>query len=120
MIVDVQGDGRTQAETQNLMTSKEGSVSLGDLKGIESLTAKVNLKSGVMVREWSFNNNSSELEVNSGAVYREGNEIIFPPIKKQRCNLWRTLPSTGVFVEDFKGKISFEESKLSIKGLPVG
>ena len=42
------------------MTSKDGSVTLGDLEGIEKIAARVNLKSGSVARQWSLNQNENE------------------------------------------------------------
>ena len=36
------------------MTEKDGSVNLGDLKNVQTLTARVNLKFGTVIRLWSF------------------------------------------------------------------
>jgi hypothetical protein len=40
------------------MTSKDGSVLIGDLKEVTKVTAKVNLKIGVVFREWVFSQSS--------------------------------------------------------------
>jgi len=37
------------------MTSKDGSINLGDLANVNKLVARVNAKAGSVVREWSFN-----------------------------------------------------------------
>lgn len=37
------------------MTSKDGTISLGDLSNVNKVVARVNAKAGSVVREWSFN-----------------------------------------------------------------
>jgi hypothetical protein len=50
VIVSVLVNGRNGDETQNLMTSKEGTIVVGNLQDISKVSAKVKLKSGVVVR----------------------------------------------------------------------
>jgi hypothetical protein len=43
------------------MTEKDGSVNLGDLKNVHTLTARVNLKFGTVIRLWSFSDFENEV-----------------------------------------------------------
>lgn len=61
VIIQVLAEGRSQEESQNLMTTKDGSVDLGDLKGVDKVTAKVNLKSGSVMRSWNLDQTQSQV-----------------------------------------------------------
>lgn len=102
------------------MTSKDGSVNLGDLKGIDKITAKVNLKSGLVVREWSLSKGQNEFELPTNAIFLEGEEVTIPCPFKQKCQLWRVLTNSGVYSENHNDKISCDDSKVTISGLKRG
>jgi|JI81AbrownRNA_FD_contig_41_2808113_length_1089_multi_3_in_0_out_0_2 hypothetical protein len=90
------------------MTYKDGSVGLGSLSEVEKLTVKVNLKSGVVIREWNLNNLQAETDLLEGTVHLHGQEIVLPPVRKQKCQLWRVLSGTGVYTENHNDKVTFE------------
>lgn len=54
MVIQYAAVGRYSDDSQNLMTTKEGCVFVGDLKGISKVSARVNLKSGVISRSWNL------------------------------------------------------------------
>lgn len=54
VFLQLNAEGRYSEESQNLMTSKEGCVSLGDLKGVEKVSARVSLKTGSIARSWTL------------------------------------------------------------------
>lgn len=102
------------------MTTKDGSVDLGDLKGVDKVTAKVNLKSGSVMRSWNLDQTQSQVQMLAGTVFHEGEEVVFPVPYKQHCQLWRVLVNSGVYTENHTNKVVCEDSKVTIKGLPVG
>ncbi len=54
------------------MTSKDGSINLGDLSDVNKVVARVNAKAGSVVREWSFNEKETAIHDIVNTVYHKG------------------------------------------------
>lgn len=52
------------------MTEKDGSVNLGDLKNVSTVTARVNLKSGSLIRLWNLCEFDNEVEYVQNPIFK--------------------------------------------------
>lgn len=65
------------------MTSANGEVILGQLENVVKVIAKLNSKSGVIVREWNISQDDT-FDSNSNSVYKEGEKITLLVQKKEK------------------------------------